>query len=100
MQPRLTPEWWKFSFTINMANKTVSYHIVSTEPAPGLRNSVAAGLQDAECTLVTHANQTTQRQLQHHAPLERHKVTHVLQQKELGPVEVTVAQIARDQRVL
>ena len=47
-------------------------------------------LEDPEGTLVTHAHQAAQGQLQHHGAFEGHKVPHVLQQEELGSVVVAV----------
>ena len=69
-------------------------------PPPRLSDSVTAGLQHAKRALVTHALQTAQRQLQHHWPLKRDKVTHVLQQEEARPVVVTVTQVTGDERIL
>ena len=69
-------------------------------PASCLRHAVAAGLENAERALVTHAHETTQGQLQDHALLERDKVPHVLEEKVARAVVVAVAQVARDQRVL
>ena len=57
-------------------------------------------MQNSECALVAHAEETTEGELEYHAAFERHEVTHVLQQKELRPIEVTVTQVARDQRIL
>ena len=49
-----------------------------------------AGLKNVEADLVTHPHQGSQDQLQHHPPLVRHQVSHVLQDVELGPVEAEV----------
>ena len=53
------------------------------------------------CThLVPHLSEAAQRQLEHHAPLERDKVAHVLQNEEAGAVVVAVAEVGHHQAVL
>jgi hypothetical protein len=70
------------------------------KPSPGLRHAIAASLEDAKRALVSHAHQTSQCKLQHHAALERHKVAHILQHEEARPVVVTVTQVRRNQGIL
>ena len=65
-------------------------------PSSCLRDSVGSGLQNSERALVAHSYKTAQGQLEDHAALERHKVTHVLQQEELGPVVVAVTEVTRN----
>ena len=50
--------------------------------------------------LVAHLDQTLERQLEHHAAFERHKVPHVLQEEEAWAIVVTVAQIRSHKGVL
>lgn len=74
--------------------------MVKHPPPPRLRHPVAARLQHSKRALVAHPHQAPQRQLEDHAPLERHKVPNVLQQKEAGAIEVAVAQVGDNQGVL
>ena len=75
----------------------------------GQFQSVTKGVQtgslDAQecdpCTyLISHADKTAQRQLEHHVFLVRHKVPHVLKEEEFGPVVIAVADVGGDERVL
>ena len=50
--------------------------------------------------LVSHLDQTSQCQFEYQAAFERHKVPHVLQEKETWSIVVTVAQVGGHERVL
>ena len=54
-------------------------------PAPGLSNTILAGLQDAKGALVAHLHQRPHAQLQHHRLLVGGKVAHILQNEEARP---------------
>ena len=59
------------------------------------------GRDNTEATyLITHPDQGGEDQLEHHPSLVRHQVPHVLQDVEARPVEVAVAEVGRDERVL
>ena len=50
--------------------------------------------------LITHPDQRGEDQLEHHSSFVCHQVPHVLQDVEARPVEVTVAEVGRDEGVL
>ena len=54
-------------------------------PAPGLGNSILAGLQDSKGALVAHLHQRPHAQLQNHRLLVGGKVSHILKNEEAGP---------------
>ena len=71
------------------------YHLPAvSSPPPGLRHPVVPGLQDPKGALVAHTDETAQSKLQDHAALEGDKVPHILEQEELWPVVVAVAQVS------
>ena len=57
-------------------------------------------LQHAKGALVAHTNEAAQSKFQDHAALEGDKVPYILEQEELWPVVVAVAQVSGHQRVL
>lgn len=68
--------------------------------ATRLGNSVTASLQDSKRALVAHTDQTSQRQFQHNAALERDKVPDVFQDKVARTVVITVAEVTGNERIL
>merc|ERR1719341_2983712 len=69
-------------------------------PAPGLSNTILAGLQDAKGALVAHLHQRPHAQLQHHRLLVGGKVAHILQNEEARPVVFAVGKVGRDEGIL
>ena len=67
---------------------------------PGLRDSVRSSLQDCEGALITHADQTTDREFQDHSAFEGSEIPDILQDEEFRSVVIAVGEIIHDEGIL
>merc|ERR1712117_852345 len=87
---RFRVEWQGLTWSCSQHNQS----------PPGLGHTIVACLQYLKPHLISHLDQCSQDQFEHHSTLILNQVTDILKDKELWSVEITVGQVSGNQRVL